>query len=1300
MNRKFIPMVTMAFLIAMLPAFASAQSTAPTTGPVSDVTIICDADYYAPDVFGNIDIYCDITNDGVPVKALQAGAVFDDYVGEDVEFLEVNVDGSPITCGLTKLPPQAQKVRSEVLSNQVVTIASGATRELHFKVKVPFGMTGKFDVLFGEYTLDPWINVSWQYKKCYNLSGHTQNLTGDSVDMPYGYPFNLTLNTQSAIGASKMQADCDDIRAVFNDTDYVKFFTRDCGATVTEVWGAWNFTVGESYDFCVYYGNPTAVSNETDATDIVFEWQDFNDASAFNWSEWSTRRACQNGGSAIDYGTVNGTNNAFGIDNGTLIVRQPSGCSGNSGAYIWRNDTTYNISKTGLLSESNFKYTEGCGPDYSPHVAVLSPRNPDHFCWDTTNYGTLNCNGTIFLHIFLSGSDYQIYGYTSTQHSITEGWQNTSNLYTSRNFWERSGWKIMPNGVGNYNVTAYGAYGGQPWYNDIVLNFLFGTSASGYFIYDDFVSGMGLLNTLEVGSSKGCSGGEHAWYDFLFARPYQEGEPNAVGGAEVPLDNGTLSIQYVSPTPANGTTTTNLTATINVSSNKTIEFCKLNWGGTNYTMTTDTSYCYIDQLLSGSPVYYDVFVEDFWGYQDTTPQRVITGTDYSALLGVGFDIADFNISSDTYVTGANMSFNTSAVSTDLILMTSMNVKKETSTGTNAISAKVIVDGTPIVEEVIRTVDTVGEEGSTGISPTVFNVSAGPHYIQIEFKRTGNGVISINDIDASLGQLVTTNGGTVYGNVSSGNFTHNSTSFAQALNFTIMKPGSSDMFMSTKITVGSDGATLAEYQYQNLDNLSQTSPFGARYISGPTDIGSMSSIFIDYFPVGDINMTILAKSSTGANVSANFTNILFELEDNYTKTVDNFQVTNPNTDNDSSLNITDTWTLLGNATQTVQVGDGYFVGFYGYYKSNSGSQTVTHMINATGTSCTSKKERYLSDNTDVGLTYIYFICDNLSASSTYDFQLWAKAGSGKTFDQYDESFAGFEVNSFNTSESYLPPIPGIITNPVNGSDQTTSVNVTWTPWTDVNSDFNDYNISLLNADSSFNSTVIGSTTNEYAVIDIISLPSGTIFGAEVNGCDDQSLCTNQTIYFVVQNLPTYTEFSSDPETTNFSAVPDLQNVTEPVLANTYAKVAWSGYGYDVAGADLDSAISYAHNLVDVDTTTIPTFDAPATVTLKGVTYISTSQYRVLRDGVECTTCVKLSSTPATFTVPGFSNYTTQHITATEQQPMLAVIPLIIAVALIIGFAGAFLSGLLDLKNALMWIVMAGVAIVIIGTIFII
>lgn len=1325
MNKKLIPMVTVAFLVALMPYFVTAQSTAPTTGPDSDITIVCDVDYYSPDVFGNVDIYCDITNDGIPVKAKKVGAIFDDYLGDNVEILEVNKDGSPVTFGLTNLPPQAGHVKNRVLSNQVVTIPSGDTVQIHMKVKTPFGSSGKFDMLFGdpdlgsEYRLDPWWNVSWQFKACWNLSGHTDNFTSVDINRyPYGYPFNLTLNTQSLIGAAKMNADCSDLRVVNNETTEAAFFIRDCGETVTEVWGAWNFTLGESEDFCVYYGNSGASNAESNRHDIVYAYEDFDDHTLV-WSEYINYSASQSSPNT-GYATIN-------VSGGNGELNIMCGASGNCGWGTLRNDTWDDDIQ--FLAEVNHWYTSPATEWFNgrPITQVQANDITHPEIWDgvSNNYVQIGASSGVKYNaseLFLTyktsaGYDIAIEGSNSTIGDRDYWADNNSNYISTNGIWTAIGWVVNYQDCSpNYENTSrntcsyvYGDYNGQPKKDQIPIPIDHNTQWGGTELWSfeiqpsqDMYDSWGKNLTFLWYGSQGAwnTGSPLAKYDYWFVRPYYDGEPLATGGAEVPLDNGTLDISFVSPTPANGSTVGTPTVIINVSANKTIEECWLDFDGVNYSMTTDTTYCWKEQLVDGTTRDYKVFVEDLWGYTEQTGESTITGTNYAALFGVPFTVGDFNFSSSSYVTGVNVSFNSSLATTDLVLMTSMNVKKETGSAENAVSVKVIVDGVDITEQVIRTMSTVGEEGSTGIDPVAFNVSAGSHYIEIQFKRTGDGIVNVNDIDMSLGQLVTSSTGTVNGELRVGNYTFEDTNYAQVDNFSINNQ-KDEIFTALTVKTYANDTVLTNYATQNIENNSITSPYMGRYLATNTSIGALSIPYVTSNLVVGANMTVLSKNSVvDRETSVNYSFLWFGLEDNYSKEITNFQISNPSTNDTESISVGDTWTLLDEYNVTVEIGNGYFVAMSVSYQSTTGAQTVTHKINSTDAPCSSKKERYLADNTDVGNSYIYFICDNLTATNSYNFQLWAKAGSGETFNQFDDSFAGFETQNFDITTGNLPPFPGVITNPVNASVVDTEVNVTWTPWTDPNSNFDDYNVSLLNGDGSYNSTITGSTTNLYAVIDILGLPSGVMFGVEVNGCDTEPLCVAEVIYFEVQNIPEYSNFASDPETTNFTAEADLTNVTDPVLANSYAKVEWSGSGYDVAGADFDSYVIYGSNLASVDTTTFPTFDGPATITLKGVTYSSTVAYRVLDDGVACTTCVKLSSTPATFTVPGFSNYTTSSVPATETQPLLALIPLVIAVALVLGFVGAFISGLLDLQMMVIWIVIAAIAMTFIGVIFII
>jgi len=81
---------------------------------------------------------------------------------------------------------------------------------------------------------------------------------------------------------------------------------------------------------------------------------------------------------------------------------------------------------------------------------------------------------------------------------------------------------------------------------------------------------------------------------------------------------------------------------------------------------------------------------------------------------------------------------------------------------------------------------------------------------------------------------------------------------------------------------------------------------------------------------------------------------------------------------------------------------------------------------------------------------------------------------------------------------------------------------------------------------------------------------------------------------------YTTFNGS--TTDFNGVPDINNVSQPVLENTdYGKIAWSG-SVNASGADFDSAITISTNLVRVNSSILnESFNSSATITLYGVSF---------------------------------------------------------------------------------------------------
>jgi hypothetical protein len=214
MNWKIFGLI---FALMLIPT-VSAQSTAPTTGPDSDVQIVCDSDYYAPDIHGFIDIYCDIINSGGSTKNEKIGAVFDDWLDlEEVAIIEVETreEGETeyisIKNNLDKSKPLGSKgeKRTKQLSQQNIQTQAGTTTQVHFRIQVPFGSSGKFDIEYGAYVLDPWWNATWVWRQPVDINvsdGTTQ--TDIQVYMNVTWP-----------GSGNMTDDFSDLRVLNNCSD-------------------------------------------------------------------------------------------------------------------------------------------------------------------------------------------------------------------------------------------------------------------------------------------------------------------------------------------------------------------------------------------------------------------------------------------------------------------------------------------------------------------------------------------------------------------------------------------------------------------------------------------------------------------------------------------------------------------------------------------------------------------------------------------------------------------------------------------------------------------------------------------------------------------------------------------------------------------------------------------------------------------------------------------------------------------------------------------------------------------------
>lgn len=114
------------------------------------------------------------------------------------------------------------------------------------------------------YCLDPWWNTSWGFHV--NSTQFNFNGTDNLVNMPFVLNGSFGWDTASLLSDSKIQVDCDDIRAIFpNNTESVYHFenrtdsTFGCNSTSTFVWVlADSILAANTSNMSVFYGNPDA----------------------------------------------------------------------------------------------------------------------------------------------------------------------------------------------------------------------------------------------------------------------------------------------------------------------------------------------------------------------------------------------------------------------------------------------------------------------------------------------------------------------------------------------------------------------------------------------------------------------------------------------------------------------------------------------------------------------------------------------------------------------------------------------------------------------------------------------------------------------------------------------------------------------------------------------------------------------------------------------------------------------------------------------------------------------------------
>ena len=414
-------------------------------------------------------------------------------------------------------------------------------------------------------------------------------------------------------------------------------------------------------------------------------------------------------------------------------------------------------------------------------------------------------------------------------------------------------------------------------------------------------------------------------------------------------------------------------------------------------------------------------LENVIGYYTDDPVPPVI-EDYTSLYAVEFLVNDTTFGSTDYVEIFEREFNTTTLES-FGLMSSFNLQKLTGGGTNTVSARVYIDGVLYHQEDVRTIVNNARQGSTGLLPIGFNLTAGSHNLSVEMARSGNGNVELSNQDWVLGKFNTTNNHLVRGQLKNVSYDYNSQTWSNGYNWTVSKTADSNTYYGGKIGVTS---TAHDHIWLNLTNYntSESSPNSLRHIASATDLGSIGLSWINTNNSGTHNMTIGSKTMNGETISVSGALFDFDLMDSDGDVINNFQANNVSISEETPMIISGAdYQLIDEAQIRMRNGTGFFISSTLSFNSSSSNHTPSFRINVSNSTdgCESNKERYLSSNDDIGNAYFYVVCNkNLVVEQNYTVHLWGASESGETMQVSSVSLSALEVTNFSLAE--LPTVP--------------------------------------------------------------------------------------------------------------------------------------------------------------------------------------------------------------------------------------------------------------------------------------
>lgn len=533
----------------------------------------------------------------------------------------------------------------------------------------------------------------------------------------------------------------------------------------------------------------------------------------------------------------------------------------------------------------------------------------------------------------------------------------------------------------------------------------------------------------------------------------------------------------------------------------------------------------------------------------------------TSIYGIELNLSDFNLDTDEYILESSFLFNTSLLQTNISLLSSMNVLKLTGAGSNEVWVNVSLDGEKIHEERLRTVSkylgVTEDEGSTGIQPLEFNVTNGEHNISFWFRRTGKGVVEINDIDVSLWEAESTENKTIRESMSNVSLLFSDLTLTEQFRIQINDSISSEAFVFGKFNINSSAETNVTCRYVfPEDNI--TSDIVKRHLEDNTEAGAISLASVESVQKTNYNISLECSSSTGAEVSLEGKIVEIDLKDQESNTINEFHNSNMSTNLTNIITLTaGTYELTNVSHQFKSNGDSMLVSAGVSFYSTSGIQTPYIFMNSTLGNCYSKKERFLKGDGKPGNVFIYKACQGTVTQGQYhNFSLYLVVPTGETIVVEDEHLSGFEAKGLQIDEVNTMPLVAILT-PTDSDNKTGTFNINWSD-TDNQNDARTRNVSLnistteiqlQNQTTVFNFSFNSLTTDDgYYNLTVVSCENSTT----------QLLCGRDIISIRIDNSPPNITINQPVMYFNYSTTTIELNITSN--SNDI-----SNFSYDLNGA---------------------------------------------------------------------------------------------------------------------------------------